>query len=99
MEEIRHHFHFRVMSFRAIILVYHGGYSLSPWMGQAPDIQMEHLPIPPLNSLGLFALLGIFLGVVGYFFNYFLIKILDLFRRLRSWQHLAPARRLADWWV
>ena len=90
MEEIRHHFHFRVMSFRAIILACITGdivYRL--WMGQAPDIQMEHLPIPPLNSLWLFALLGIFLGVVGYFFNYFLIKILDLFGRLRSWQHLA----------
>ena len=78
------------MSFHAVILAsVMADIFYRSWLGQAPDIHMTHYPILPLHSLWLFVVLGILFGFIGYFFNLFLVKALDLFDRIRGWRHLA----------
>jgi CIC family chloride channel protein len=89
IEGFRHRFRYKVVSFNAaMIACIMANIVYRFLLGQAPTIQMEQFPPPPLASLWLFAILGILLGVIGYGFNYFLVRILDLFDNLTGRTHL-----------
>ena len=50
---------------------------------QAPVIQMDSFQWPPLESLWIFVVLGSLFGVMGYFFNHFLMGTLNF---ISSWK-------------
>jgi len=53
-------------------------------LGTGPVLKLTQFETPPLASLWIFALLGIAFGIIGYYFNFFLVKSLDFFSRLRG---------------
>ena len=52
--------------------------------GGRPVFAIPNYPTPPLASLPIFALLGIFAGLLGVAFNRGLLKTMDLFGRLQG---------------
>ena len=62
--------------------------------GQRAAINLTKFEPVPLESLGLFVILGIFFGVIGYLFNRLFFQCLDWFARLRG-----PANRWIGLWV
>jgi len=61
------------------------------FMGQAPDIPMQHFPAPPLESFWIFALFGVLFGILGFMFNRYLVSFLNYFGKLNSksfWKHV-----------
>ncbi len=50
--------------------------------GQYPVFTVPNYPVPPLTALPIFALLGILAGLLGVFFNRFLLKTINIFRRI-----------------
>lgn len=53
-------------------------------LGTGPVLKLTQFETPPLASLWIFALLGVAFGIIGYYFNAFLVKSLDFFSGLRG---------------
>jgi CIC family chloride channel protein len=73
--------------------------------GQLPSFRIEHYPVPPLQALPLFVLLGALAGLAGILFNRCLLASLRAFERLHplpSWCWPAVAGLVAGivgWFV
>ena len=90
IEEMRPHFKYGFLSVQSVViasgmaaLVLRSAVVLGLFAGQAPDIAIPQFEAPPLQSLGLFLLLGVMLGAIGFAFNATLVGALDLYGRLR----------------
>jgi CIC family chloride channel protein len=59
--------------------------------GPFPVFEVAPFPIPPLNLLAGFALVGVLCGVFGVLFNRSIVRGLDLFERVASGRHVALA--------
>jgi len=53
-------------------------------LGQDGFMKITHFERVPLGTLWMFVILGVGLGIVGYYFNFFLFRSLDWFGRLRG---------------
>jgi CIC family chloride channel protein len=53
-------------------------------VGQEGFMKITHFERVPLGTLWMFVILGVGLGIVGYYFNFFLFRSLDWFGRLRG---------------
>lgn len=53
-------------------------------IGPDPIIKMDIYQIPNLSNIGFFVVLGVSFGLVGYVFNYFILKSLDFFEELNK---------------
>ncbi|MBV8201461.1 MAG: chloride channel protein [Acidobacteria bacterium] len=60
-------------------------------MGQSPVFHAPNPAVPPLSSLPLFLVLGLFAGVLGVAFNRALLLSLRLFERTAAWPLGLPA--------
>ena len=72
--------------------------------GQLPSFHIHGFPLPPLTALPLFALMGLFAGYAGVFFNGTLLRALKFSSRLRlqMWQKAAivgAVTGLVGWWL
>jgi CIC family chloride channel protein len=84
-EEMRPNFEDRISSYRAVTLAsVMATIVVGIFLGQGADIKITKFEAPPLESLLGFAILGICLGVIGYFFNLSLFRTLDWFSSLRG---------------
>jgi CIC family chloride channel protein len=82
---MRPHFRYGFLSVQSVVIA--SGMSalvLRRLTNQAADIPMPHFGVPPLDSFGLFLLLGVLFGVIGYGFNAALVGTLDVFSHLRG---------------
>ena len=52
--------------------------------GQDGFMKITHFERVPLGALWMFVILGIGLGIIGYYFNFFLFRSLDWFGKLRG---------------
>lgn len=89
LEEMRHQFKFSFKSFQTVmiacvvadvmlqIILQGNGYDIRKMM----DIDMTTYNAPPLSSLWLFVIFGAVFGVLGVFFNKFLLSSLNFFAR------------------
>ena len=85
IEEMRPHFKYNFLSVHSVVIASAmADIVLRMMMGQAQDIQMADAPRPPLASLWLFPVLGIFFGILGAVFNVVLVRTLDFFAGLRG---------------
>lgn len=84
-EEVRPKFDSWITSFRAVMIAcVTATIVVRVLLGQGAFLKMSHYYQIPLESLWMFVVLGIGLGVVGYFFNFFLFRSLDWFSKLRG---------------
>ena len=84
MEEMNEHFKFNFFSVAAIMIGAGTADSIVRLLlGNQRTIIMHVFSFENLNWIWLFAVLGILLSLVGYFFNHFVIKVLDLFNSFR----------------
>jgi CIC family chloride channel protein len=60
-------------------------------LGQSPVFHVASPPVPPLSSLPLFLVLGLFAGLLGVAFNRALLASLRLFERTAAWPLGLPA--------
>ena len=72
--------------------------------GQLPSFHIQGFPLPPLTALPLFALMGLFAGYAGVFFNGALLWSVRFSRRLNltMWQKAAivgAITGLVGWWL
>jgi CIC family chloride channel protein len=72
--------------------------------GQLPSFHVHGFPLPPLTALPLFALMGLFAGYAGVFFNATLLWAMKFSSRLRMqmWQKAAIVGALTGfvgWWL
>lgn len=85
VEEMRSQFKFNFKSFQCIILAsVCSDIVLRIFMGQAAELPMMSFQLPPLSSLWIFVLFGIIFGAMGVLFNRYLIKILNIYSRLKG---------------
>lgn len=85
LEEMRPEFENRLNSWRAVaIAVIASTMMMRLFQGQAPIFRITQFETPSLDSLWIFALLGIFLGFIGYWFNFLLIGLMNGFARFRG---------------
>lgn len=88
IEEMRPQFKYNFLSVHSVLIACAmSDIVLRMLMGQAPDIAMVMVPPPPLASLWLFPVLGIFFGVFGVLFNNLLVKALDFFANMTGWRY------------
>lgn len=88
IEEMRPEFKYNFLSVHSVLIACAtSDIVVRLMMGQAPDIAMLMMPVPPLESLWLFPVLGVFFGVFGAIFNTILVKTLDFFADLTGWRH------------
>lgn len=84
-EEMRPTFQNSVSAYRAVTLAcITATIGLQILLGNGPTLKLTTFQVPSLSSLWLFALVGIACGVIGYYFNLFLVKCLDFFANLRG---------------
>jgi CIC family chloride channel protein len=84
MEEMNEHFKFNFFSVAAIMIGAGTADSVVRLLlGNKPVIMMHVFSFENLNWIWLFAVLGVLLSFVGYFFNHFVIKSLDLFKKFK----------------
>ena len=84
MEEMNEHFKFNFYSVAAIMIGAGTADSVVRLLlGNKPVILMHVFSFENLNWIWLFAVLGVLLSFIGYFFNHFVIKSLDLFKSFR----------------
>lgn len=86
IEEMRPQFKFNFLSFQSVMIAC----ALSDIMvraltSQAPVIGMPAFPWPPLSSLWIFVVFGALFGVMGYFFNHFLVRVLNFISSWKGW--------------
>jgi CIC family chloride channel protein len=72
--------------------------------GQLPSFHIRNYPLPPLQALPLFAIMGLVAGYAGVFFNSSLIRSVRFSQslKLRIWQKAAIAGAvtgLVGWWL
>jgi CIC family chloride channel protein len=73
--------------------------------GQSPVFHVPSPPVPPVSSLPLFVLLGLFAGILGVAFNRALLASLRLFERTARWPAGLPAAAVGiaigaiGWWL
>ena len=88
-EEMRPNFEDRISSYRAVALAsVMATIVVRVFLGQGADIKITKFEAPPLASLLGFAVLGICLGIIGYFFNLCLFRTLDWFSNQRGLSYL-----------
>lgn len=84
-EEMRPTFQNSATAYRAVTLAcITATIGLQLLLGNSPTLKLTEFQIPPLASLWIFALVGVACGVIGYYFNLFLVKCLDFFANLRG---------------
>ena len=84
MEEMNEHFKFNFFSVAAIMIGAGTSDSIVRLLlGNKPIINMHVFSFENLNWIWLFAVLGALLSFVGFLFNYFVIKSLDLFKKFK----------------
>lgn len=89
LEEMRPKFEDRISSYRAIAIAsVTATIVASIFLGQGASMKITKFDAPPLTSLFAFAVLGICMGVIGYLFNFFLIRTLDWFSNRRGLSYL-----------
>ncbi len=72
--------------------------------GQLPSFHIRNYPLPPIQALPLFAIMGLVAGYAGVFFNYALVRSVKFSRALTlsTWKKAAIAGAvtgLAAWWL
>lgn len=90
IEEMRPQFKFNFLSFQAVMVACAvSDIIVRAMTSQSPVIPMPAFAWPPLSSLWVFVLLGSLFGVMGFFFNFFLVRTLDFIAdwegALRAW--------------
>jgi CIC family chloride channel protein len=89
IEELRPDFKDRPLALRAVTLAcIVATIIVQLLLGQQPSLKITEFDVPPLASSWFFAILGIFLGVIGFFFNILLVHTLNVFSRLRGLPHV-----------
>jgi CIC family chloride channel protein len=84
-EEVRPKFESSILSYRAItVAVLSATIVVRGIFGQGAFLKMTRFERVPLESLWMFVILGIGLGVVGYFFNFFLFRTSNWFGHLQG---------------
>ncbi|GFE71426.1 putative channel transporter [Chroococcus sp. FPU101] len=84
-EEMRPTFQSSMTAYRAVTLsCISATIGLQLLLGNSPTLKLTEFQIPPLASLWIFALVGIACGVIGYYFNLFLVKCLNFFANFRG---------------
>jgi CIC family chloride channel protein len=83
MEEFRPEFENRIEAWHSVIFSVVGATIVGRLIsGTAPVFSVERFATPSFYSLWIFALLGILLGIVGYWFNRLFFWFSDLFSKL-----------------
>ncbi len=84
-EEVRPKFESWIVSFRSIMIAcVTATIVVRVIFGQGAFLKIAHYEPVPLDSLWMFVVLGIGLGVIGYLFNLSLFHTLDMFGKLRG---------------
>jgi CIC family chloride channel protein len=84
-EEIRPNFKDRVNAYRSVTIASVMATIVMRFLlGQQPTLAINVFQSPPLESLWIFVLLGVFFGAIGYGFNFLLIQTLNAFARLQG---------------
>ncbi|MFB2838854.1 H(+)/Cl(-) exchange transporter ClcA [Floridanema evergladense] len=84
-EELKPVFEDEVHAYRAVTLsCISATVGLQLILGTGPVLKLTQFETPPLASLWIFALLGVAFGIIGYYFNFFLVKSLNFFSSLRG---------------
>ncbi|ACK68680.1 Chloride channel core [Gloeothece citriformis PCC 7424] len=85
IEEMRPEFQHPISSLRSVTLAcVMATLTTRLMVGQQPVMDITRFDIPQLDSLWIFAILGIFIGIIGYLFNLFLLRALNIFSSLRG---------------
>lgn len=85
LEEMRPEFEHPISSTRSVMLAcVMATITTRLLRGQAAVMNITHFDVPALDSLWIFAILGIFIGIIGYLFNVFLVRALNWFSSLRG---------------
>lgn len=87
-EEMRPQFKYNFLSIQSVVIACALSDIVSRTLtGQGPVIDISIFPWPPLASLWLFLIFGVFFGLFGVLFNHLLVKMLNFFstRRGRSY--------------
>ncbi|MDW5288657.1 H(+)/Cl(-) exchange transporter ClcA [Formosa sp. PL04] len=80
IEELHGHFKFNFYSVAALMIgAGSSTFVIRSLIGDRPIIEMTIFPIPKLMALWMFILLGLILGLVGYFYNRLLVVSLNFF--------------------
>lgn len=89
-EEMRPQFKYNFLSVTGVMMACAvSDIAVRALTSQAPVIQMNAFNWPPLKSLWVFVVLGSLFGVMGYFFNHFLMGTLEYISSWkRGWRHL-----------
>lgn len=89
MEEMRNQFNYSFTNFKMVIICcVMATITLHLIIGPEPAIKMQLFELPSLKALWWFCLFGIFVGVVGIFFNVVLMGTLRLLDKLNSRQKM-----------
>ncbi|MCP4176788.1 MAG: H(+)/Cl(-) exchange transporter ClcA [bacterium] len=85
IEEMRPHFRYNFASMQCVIAASVASDIVTKLiMGNGHEIPMQLLASPPITSLWLFVIFGAFFGIIGIFFNKFLVQLMDYFGNLKS---------------
>ncbi len=88
-EEMRPEFSNQVSAYRAVMMAsVMATIIMQLLLGQQPTLEISVFQSPPLESLWIFVLLGVFFGVIGYWFNLLLVRTLNAFASLRGLPYL-----------
>jgi CIC family chloride channel protein len=84
-EEVRPKFDLRILSDRSVMVAsVMASIVVRLLLGQDGFMKITHFEQVPLGALWMFVILGIGLGIIGYYFNFFLFRSLDWFGKLRG---------------
>lgn len=83
VEELHGHFHYKFFSLAGIMIASStADFVVRALIGVDPVVHMTIFNHPPLQSIWMFFVFGLFLSLVGYLFNAYLIKALNRTRKL-----------------
>lgn len=86
LEEMRNEFNFSFTNFKVVaICCVFATIMLHIIVGPQPDIKMDVFTLPSLQSLWLFFIFGIVVGIAGLAFNTLLMNLLDGLDKLKPW--------------
>lgn len=84
-EEVRPQFDSWILSYRSVTVApITATIIVRLLLGQDGFMKITHFERVPLGNLWMFVILGIGLGIIGYYFNFFLFRSLDWFGKLRG---------------
>lgn len=90
IEEMRSEFKYRLLSVKMVILAcICADIAYRALQGQGPVAKVPYYVHPDLSLLWVYAVFGIFIAFIGYFFNYSILRCTELFARLyqyRKWR-------------